>query len=356
MFAAVGGMATPALIYTLINLGGGEPQGWAVPAATDIAFALGVLALLGRRVPVALKVFLTAVAVVDDLGAILIIAMFFTESLSSAALGTAALVLVGLAAVNRAGVRHPMPYPVLGALLWVAILKSGIHATVAGVLLALFIPAEKHLSPATALGRVRAAVALPFRPSTATLLPPDTVLHRVRHVCDAAESPLHRWEHALQPWVSFAIMPLFALANAGVVITDAGAGAADLTGPVSLGVALGLLLGNPVGITLLSWLAVRGGLCELPAGVTWLQLHAASWLAGIGFTMSLFIAGLALEGAALVSAKLSLLLASAAASVVGASLLSWACRSRAGSHERGRGYSPAITEATKSTVSAMSVR
>jgi len=289
VFAAIGGMATPALIYALINANsdGGDMRGWAIPSATDIAFALGILALLGSRIPVAIKVFLTAVAVVDDLGAILIIAVFFTDAISLQALGVAALSLLGLSLLNRGGVTRTPAYLALGAVLWLAVLKSGVHATVAGVLLALFIPTR---GPAG---------------STQT-------------------APLHRWEHALQPWVLFAIMPVFALANAGVVISDDAA--TVLKGPVSLGVALGLLLGNPIGITFFSWLAVRSGLSELPRGVTWARLHAVSWLAGIGFTMSLFIAGLAVDGAALAAAKVSLLVASACAGLIGTALLLITCR------------------------------
>jgi NhaA family Na+:H+ antiporter len=289
VFAAIGGMAMPALIYSSVNAGhpDGDMRGWAIPSATDIAFALGILALLGKRVPLCMKVFLTAVAVVDDLGAILIIAAFFTDAISLQALGVAAVAMAGLALLNRGGVRNTPAYLALGAVLWLAVLKSGVHATVAGVLLALFIPAR-----AGGTG--------------------------------AATPPLERWEHALQPWVLFGIMPIFALANAGVVI--AGEHTVSLTSPVSLGVALGLLLGNPIGITLMSWLAVRVGLSDLPEGMTWARLHAVSWLAGIGFTMSLFIAGLAVDGAALASAKLSLLVASGCAGLVGTGLLLWTLR------------------------------
>lgn len=195
--------------------------------------------------------------------------------------------MAGLALLNRAGVHSTLAYLALGAVLWLAILKSGVHATVAGVLLALFIPARARRG-------------------------------------DDRTPLLERWEHALQPWVLFGIMPIFALANAGVVI--AGEHSVSLTSPVSLGVALGLLLGNPIGITLMSWLAVRTGLSELPEGVTWARLHAVSWLAGIGFTMSLFIAGLAVDGAALASAKLSLLVASGCAGLMGTGLLLLALR------------------------------
>lgn len=323
LFAALGGMALPALIYFVINLGeGGATQGWAIPAATDIAFALGILALLGSRVPVTLKVFLTAVAVVDDLGAVLIIAVFLTESIKGAALGVAAGALVLLVVLNRMRVAKPLPYIVMGLVLWVAVLKSGVHATVAGVLLAMCIPASRELSPGALAGRLRELLKTKDHEDSDELAP-DTVIHRVRHLCDSVESPLLRWEHALQPWVAFAVMPIFALANAGVSL--ASSGGATLFDPVPLGVALGLLLGKPIGITLFSWLAVRLGVSSLPAYVNWPRLHAAAWLGGIGFTMSLFIAGLALDGPALNAAKIGLLVGSLVAGVVGSVMLVRTC-------------------------------
>jgi len=260
-FAAVGGLLVPAAIYILFNRGDAAAlRGWAIPAATDIAFALGVLSLLGDRVPPALKAFLLSVAIFDDLGAIIIIAVFYTAKLSLTALGVSGLLVLGLAGLNRWGVSRPAAYFVLGVPLWVALLKSGIHATLAGVILAMFIP-------------LRAADASPL--------------------ANGAESPLHGLEHALHPWVAFGILPVFAFANAGVSLR--GLSPADLLHPVPLGIAAGLLVGKQVGVMGASGLAVGLRLAALPDGVRWLQLHIAAVLCGIGFTMSLFIAPLAFE-------------------------------------------------------------
>ncbi|MCA9539589.1 MAG: Na+/H+ antiporter NhaA [Myxococcales bacterium] len=320
IFAALGGMLVPAGIYALLNLRDGTMSGWAIPTATDIAFALGILALLGKRVPVELKVFLTAVAVVDDVGAVLVIAAFFTESVSIGALGVAAGALALLFAFNRAGVRKTVPYVIVGLVLWVAVLKSGVHATVAGVLLAAFIPAGRRSPLAEFGGRVRDVLDFGDR-EDADELAPDTALHRVRALCDDVEPPLLRWEHALQPYVLFGIMPVFALANAGVALGGAGGG----LGAVGVGVMLGLMIGKPIGITLGAWLGVRAGLCELPAQVDWRRVAAAGCLGGIGFTMSLFITGLALTGGEATQAKLGLLFGSLVAGVAGAVMLKQAC-------------------------------
>jgi NhaA family Na+:H+ antiporter len=256
LFAAVGGMAAPALIYAGINLDSPETiNGWAIPAATDIAFALGILTLAGSRVPVSLKVFLLAVAIIDDLGAIVIIALFYTADLSLQALAISFAGLVALISLNRAGVVRIAPYVLVGAFVWVCVLKSGVHATLAGVVTAL---------------------AIPLRGSGAD-----------------APSPLQQTEHKLHPWVAFMVLPVFAFANAGVSfegITPAG-----LLEPIPFGIALGLLIGKPLGILALSYLAVRTGLARLPQGVDWQQLAGVGCLAGVGFTMSLFIGGLAFE-------------------------------------------------------------
>jgi NhaA family Na+:H+ antiporter len=295
MFAAVGGMLVPAVLYLVVNQGAPGARGWGIPMATDIAFALGVLAVLGSRVPLALKVFLTAVAVVDDLGAVLVIALFYTETLYLPALAVAGAVLVGLVALNRLGVARLAPYLLLGAILWVAVLKSGIHATVAGVLLALTIPW---------LGR-------------------------------HAEAPLIQLEHRLQPWVMFLIVPIFAFANAGVDLGGAGGGQEGAPSLVFWGVIAGLLVGKPVGVLGMSWLAVRMGWADRPAGVGWMQLAAVAMLTGIGFTMSLFVGQLAFgPGAQLEAAKLGILAASAVSAVGGLSLLILASRGTA--RDRGR--------------------
>jgi NhaA family Na+:H+ antiporter len=254
--AALGGMAVPALIYAGFNLH--DPvalRGWAIPSATDIAFALGVLSLLGPRVPVALKVFLTAVAVLDDFGAIAIIALFYTADLSLVSLGLAAAALVVLAGLNFAGVRRLAPYLVVGALLWVFVLKSGVHATLAGVAL---------------------AFAIPLKPG------------------DPA-APATQLEHVLHPWVTWLILPVFAFANAG--LSFAGMTLASLAQPVTLGIAGGLFLGKQIGIFAFAWAAIRLGLAGLPRGATWAQLYGVALLCGIGFTMSLFIGTLAFESA-----------------------------------------------------------
>ena len=258
--AAVGGMAVPGVIYVLCNLHSPETlRGWAIPAATDIAFALGVLALLGSRVPVALKVFLTALAILDDLGAVIIIALFYTAELNGLALLGAAGVVAGLCVMNAAGVRSLAPYLLLGLALWALVFASGVHATLAGVLLALTIPIKRSL-------------AAP----------------------DAAESPLHRLEHALLPWVAFLIVPVFGFANAGV--SFAGMQASALLHPVPLGIMLGLFLGKQMGILAFAWLAIRLRLAVLPANTSWPQLYGVALLGGIGFTMSLFIGLLAFPG------------------------------------------------------------
>ena len=252
--AAIGGMAVPALIYAAVNWGDVEAmQGWAIPAATDIAFALGVLALLGSRVPVSLKIFLLAVAIIDDLGAILIIALFYTYDLSFAALVLAGAGIAGLLALNVAGVTRLTPYAVLGLVIWVCVLKSGVHATLAGVVTAL---------------------AVPLRTAAAD-----------------EPSPLAWAEESLHPWVTYGVLPLFAFANAGVSL--AGMTPASVLEPIPLGIALGLLLGKPIGIFLATYAAIRAGLGTWPEGSTRLQVLGVSALGGIGFTMSLFIGLLA---------------------------------------------------------------
>lgn len=256
VMAACGGMLLPALIY--IGLNADDPanlRGWAIPAATDIAFAVGVLALLGSRVPPALKIFLLALAIIDDLGAILIIAVFYTAKLSLASLAIAAIAVVVLAAMNIAGVKRLLPYGVVGVVMWVAVLKSGVHATLAGVAIAFLIPLRTE---------------------------------------DASETPpLIRAEHALYGFVAFFVMPVFAFANAGVQL--GGLSLADLISPLPLGIAMGLFLGKQIGVFGFTWISVRLGLCQLPDGVSWRQVYGAAALAGIGFTMSLFIGTLAFE-------------------------------------------------------------
>jgi len=258
IFAAIGGMAAPAAIYAWINWGSPETlSGWAIPAATDIAFALGILALLGSRVPMSLKVVLLAIAIIDDLGAILIIALFYTGDLSLAALGVAAAGLAVLIAFNRSGVKAITPYVLVGAIIWAAVLKSGVHATLAGVLVALTIP--------------------------------------MNGAREGDQSPLHKLEHHLHPKVAYFVLPLFAFANAGV--SFAGLTLEAFMTPVTLGVALGLVLGKQIGVMLLSFFAVSMKLARLPNGISWTQFYGVACLTGVGFTMSLFIGTLAFDSA-----------------------------------------------------------
>ena len=280
--AAAGGAIVPALLYLAFNLGGSGSHGWGVPMATDIAFVVGVLALLGSRVPLALKVFVTALAIVDDLIAVLVIAFFYTGDIATTWLGVAGGVMALLVLANRVGVTRLPVYTLLGIALWIAVLQSGVHATIAGVLLALTIPSRGEGSD--------------------------------------GPSPLYRMEHGLHPWVAFGIMPLFALANAGVILSaDA---LSHLTSNVSLGIIFGLVVGKPLGITLSSLLLIRLRLADLPRGVTVRGMLGAGCLAGIGFTMSLFVAELAFTDEAQAdAARLGILCASVIATAIGVLVL-----------------------------------
>ena len=330
--AALGGMAVPAAIYALVNAGGVGISGWGIPMATDIAFALGVLALLGRRIPLALKVFVTAVAIVDDLGAVLVIALFYTAELRLPALGAAAALLAALVLLNRFGVRGTLPYVLLGIALWVAVLKSGVHATIAGVLLALTIPARRLIDAPEYLRRAElylAEFAEDLQPGDTRPTPDQRdAVHSLEVATKGLETPLARLEHALHPWVAFFIMPVFALANAGVALGgDVGA---TLGSPVALGIVLGLFLGKQAGVLALAWLSTRVGLAALPGGVSWRQVWGVSLLCGIGFTMSLFIASLAFVDPVLLdSAKVGILAGSLVSGLAGALVLVRADRSRA---------------------------
>ncbi|MBY6226236.1 Na+/H+ antiporter NhaA [Ferrimonas balearica] len=284
-FAAIGGLLVPALIFLAFNhqdeLG---RVGWAIPAATDIAFALGVLALLGSRVPAALKVFLLALAIIDDLLVILIIALFYSDNLSMLSLSVSAVATLGLVILNRAGVRKLAPYLLLGAVLWVAVLKSGVHATLAGVVLAFTLPLNRD---------------------------------------ESGYCPSELLEHRLHPWSAFLILPVFAFANGGVSL--AGLGLADLTSPLPMGIALGLLLGKPIGIMLFSAVAVALKLATVPQGMTWIHLLGVSLLCGIGFTMAMFVASLSFDPGMLNYgdlARLGILIGSGLAAVAGYLLLS----------------------------------
>lgn len=289
--AAIGGMVVPALIYWGINADFPENHsGWAIPMATDIAFALGVLALLGKRVPFALKIFLLALAIIDDLGAIVVIAIFFSGDLSSTALISAAIAITILVVMNRMKVTAICAYIVVGVILWASVLKSGVHATLAGVILGFCVPLKSE---------------------------------------DGKKEPLHDLEHALAPWCSFVILPLFAFSNAGVTLS--GMGWESLTSPLTLGVALGLIVGKSVGVFAFSYAAVKLGIAKLSEGINFKQIFAVSVLCGIGFTMSMFLAGLAFggdeaDGKFMSLARLGILLGSGVSAVAGYFLLKYFTR------------------------------
>ena len=286
-------MAVPALVYLIFNLG--DPvavKGWAIPTATDIAFALGILSLLGRRVPVSLKIFLMALAIIDDLGAIVIIALFYTTDLSTLSITVAATALAVLILLNRFGVARKAAYFIVGIVLWVSVLKSGVHATLAGVALAFTIPLT-----------ARGEGGKPF-------------------------SPLKEIEHNLHFWVAFLILPLFAFVNAGVDVTQISLN--QMAGPVPLGILLGLFIGKQLGVFGFSWVAIKLGLAKLPEGSNWLQLYGVSVLTGIGFTMSLFITSLAFSSDSLFqfTDRLAILLGSFASGILGYLVLRGAGKSR----------------------------
>ena len=283
LFAAIGGMVGPALIFVYINSGNPELlQGWAIPAATDIAFALGILALLGSRVPTSLKILLLAIAIIDDLGAIIIIALFYTSELSVQALAYASIALAGLVALNRSGVKSIGPYVLIGIVMWVCVLKSGVHATLAGVLTALTVP--------------------------------------IKGKEEGAPSPLLKLEHGLHPWVAFFIVPVFAFANAGVSLQ--GISVEAILSPLPLGIAVGLFAGKQIGVFGLAYLAVKSGFAKLPEGANWAQVYGVACLTGIGFTMSLFIGTLAFENVTLMNdVRLGVLLGSFASAIMGVTVL-----------------------------------
>jgi len=323
--AAAGGMIAPALIYVAFNAGGPGAAGWGIPMATDIAFALGVLAVFRKRVPVGLKVFLTALAIADDLGAVLVIALFYSAGIRWEALAAAAVCLALIAAAGRAGVRNPVLYVLIAFGVWAGVFASGVHATVAGVLVALLVPVRGRRDPAgfLALAEARVGELRGAGLSSQSLIEDRSHLDAISDLHEAAgdmRPPGLVLEETLHPYVVFLILPLFALFNAGVALE---AGFVDsLAHPVSLGIIVGLVVGKPVGITLLSWAAVKSGRAALPAGVGWPHVVAASCVAGIGFTMSLFIAELAfVDPALLARAKVGVLTASVVAAALGSVLL-----------------------------------
>jgi NhaA family Na+:H+ antiporter len=314
--AALGGMIAPAMIYLAFQWGGEAARGWGIPMATDIAFVVGCMALLGPRVPHSLRIVLLSLAIVDDIGAILVIAVGYTESLDFVALALGAAGIGAIVGLLRLGVRNVGLYTVLGILVWFAFHESGVHATIAGVILGLITPAESWVSRGL-LGAIIHKAGHVFSGEAAESSPAHYgTLRHVEAASREAISPLERLENSLHPWVGFVIMPLFALANAGVPIQ-----LSELTAPVSLAVMAGLVIGKPLGIVLFSWLAVRTGLAALPDRIGWGVMLAAGCLAGIGFTMALFIAGLALTGEVLDTAKIGILAGSVVSAALGIGLL-----------------------------------
>ena len=318
--AAIGGMVFPAVIYAVINSGTDGTAGWGIPMATDIAFAIGVLSLLGKRVPVSLKVFLTALAIIDDLGAVIVIAVFYTSNISLLMLGLAGLVFLLLLLMNLLNVRFSLVYILIGFVLWFLFLKSGVHATIAGVLLAFTIPARTKITAKQFYNEIKEAaeeISDKNLINDDNTVSPDVneIVYFIEERCEKASAPAHRLEHKLHPYVAFFIMPVFALANAGVSLGNASAG---IFSGVTLGIFFGLVFGKAMGITLLPWLSIKAGFGEMPRGSTFLQLSGVACLAGIGFTMSLFIASLAFgSGPLLEYSKLGIISASLVAGVLG---------------------------------------
>lgn len=329
--AALGGMIVPALLYAALNAGGPGSSGWGIPMATDIAFAVGVLALFGRGLPSSLRVFLLSLAIVDDIGAILVIAIFYTEGIVWSALATAGVLIALIMLAQRANVRLTALYVTLGVGTWLAVYVSGVHATIAGVALGLITPALPFQRPGAVSERARRVADKTGDGAEHA----DADAHHwlgLASLSREAVSPLARMEHALHPWTSYVIVPLFALANAGVQLGGGAVGAA-LTSRVTLGIVLGLVMGKILGITLFSWGAVRLGVARLPSEVGWGQVTAVAAVAGIGFTVSLFIAALAFSDAGvLAAAKVGILGASILAGGIGAALLA-ATRRRAAQAE-----------------------
>lgn len=323
--AAIGGMIVPAAIYLAFNVGGEGDRGWGIPMATDIAFAVGVLSLAGPRVPLSLKIFLLALAIVDDLGAIAVIAVFYTDDLAYAWLAAAIALFALVPLLGRAGVKDVVVFVAVGLFAWVAVHESGVHATVAGVMLGLLTPIGARVAPATfqrsaddlfGAHRAGSAAATPEGEETSR-----SALRELEELSRESQPVLDRLENALHGWTSYAVIPIFALANAGVALSGDAIGDAARS-PISLGVALGLVVGKPLGITLFAFLAVRAGIAALPASVTWPQVIGVAMIAGIGFTVSIFIANLAFTDAALVvEAKIGILAGSALIGIAGFGLL-----------------------------------
>ncbi len=333
VLAAIGGMVVPAAAYLLFNSSGDAAVGWGIPMATDIAFAIGVLALLGRRIPVELRVFLLGLAVVDDLGAITVIALFYTDTIEWSSLWISLAILAAAALSVRLGIRSMVFYIVVGVSMWYFFLESGVHATLAGVLLAAIVPAG------SARGRDNYAAALDdllhdyrLAMSNGDEEHAEIVLEEIEKLSRITEGPLESLEHTIHPWVSLAILPLFALANAGIVVsTETLSDAAGSS--ITIGIAAGLLAGKALGIFGITWLGVRLGIGQLPSAVTWMHVLGVGFLAGIGFTVAIFISGIAFDDPALVDqAKMGIFVASVAAAVIGYALLRFTSGGHSAAH------------------------
>ena len=324
IIAAMGGIVIPALIYIVFNLNSPESiSGWGIPMATDIAFTLGILALMGKRAPFPLKVFITGLAIIDDIVAVLVIAVFYSSNIDWIILFAALFIFLTLVLLNRLNIQNPNIYIIFGVILWFFILQSGIHATIAGVLLAFTIPARNKVDANRFIvetqllieefetsGKCESEVVLNQRQQSA--------IKALETACQNVEPPLQRYERLLHYWVAFAIIPIFILANSGVLLGDI----PPTIHVIELGIFFGLVLGKPIGISLATWIAVKSGITSLPSGLTWMHILGASFLAGIGFTMALFIGNLAItDPVLLIMAKFSILVASLIAAILGVVIL-----------------------------------
>lgn len=326
IFAAFGGMIVPILIFIIFNLTeGNRLNGWAIPMATDIAISLGVLSLFGKRVPISLKIFLTSMAIIDDIGAVVIIAIFYTEKIYIDYLFLCFFCIFLLFLLNFLKIRKLLIFIIVGIFLWIFLLKSGLHATLAGIILSFSIPATKKIDLYNFREIATEVVnKLPYDiPTDDPIITPevyDAAIQSLESSCHDMRTPLSKFEHIINPWVIFIIAPIFAFVNSGTVlpvnITN------SIFDPISLGIIFGLVIGKPLGVTLFSWIGVKIGFTSLPDDINWKQIHSASWLTGIGFTMSYFIASLAfLNEEYITIAKVGILLASLLASIIGYILL-----------------------------------
>jgi NhaA family Na+:H+ antiporter len=332
--AAIGGMLAPAVIYTAFNFGTESISGWGIPTATDIAFAIGIMSLLGNRVPISLKVFLTALAVADDLGAILVIALFYGQTPNLLLLGIAILIMVGVYFMRRLGEFRMIAYLVPACIVWILFYYSGVHATISGVAMAMLIPTTPRYSRSYYLHKAdmieKEIVAADNIEDTNEAEEKRLYyIHRMKQISNGAESMSHRVEHLLMPYVNFIIMPIFALVNAGVHIESAEyfnifEYSAE-AGSIGMGIFFGLVLGKPIGISLFSYIAIKLGIAERPAGASWRMLFAIACLGGIGFTMSIFVDNLAFDTATQIDfinkGKISIIMASTVAALLGSALI-----------------------------------